>query len=250
MKSGNEANPEQGKGFILYGPPGGGKTSVIEAFIHELMEKENFRFLYLAVSDIMDFFMGVLEKKVNAAFGEAIDNAPCVIFIDDLDNICVSRAKPDTMPRQKRLTEAFIEAYDLLKSSGKQVVFIGATAFLKEIDRAILERVTLIEIPLPNIQAREKYFACKLENAALDKEVTYLHIAEKTDGYSFRDLNRLTEELMKKFEEQSSQENYALDAYRTEEDAAAENGQHVLTKSFLDEVLENYGRRFSALKKV
>ena len=223
---------------------------MIEAFIHELMEKENFKFLYLAGSDIMDFVVGVSEKKVNAAFREAIDNAPCVIFIDDLDYICVSRTKPNTMPFQKRLTDAFIEAYDLLKSSGKQVVFIGATAFLKEIDRAVLERLTLIEIPLPNIQTREKYFACKLKNVALDKETAYLYVAEKTDGYSFRDLNRLTEELMKRFEEQSNQENYALGACRTKEDAAAENGQPVLTKSFLDEVLENYGRRFSALKKV
>ena len=230
--------------FVFYGPPGTGKTSVIEAFVHELMEEENFKFLHLVGGDIHDSLVGVAEKKVTAVFQEAIDNAPCIIFIDELDNVCVERTKPNVAPHQKSLTVAFMEAYNRLKNSGKQVVFIGATNHLEDIDSAMLDRIVQIEeISLPNAQARESYFKRRLENFHLEDGLTLQQMAEKTEGASFRDLDHLTEALVAEFGEQTIKENAQINPDGTEDfdatdiagELAIESGASVLTRKLFEE---------------
>lgn len=230
--------------FVFYGPPGTGKTSVIEAFVYELMEEENFKFLHLVGGDIHDSLVGVAEKKVTAVFQEAIDNAPCIIFIDELDNVCVERTKPNVAPHQKSLTVAFMEAYNRLKNSGKQVVFIGATNHLEDIDSAMLDRIVLVEeIPLPNAQARESYFKRKLKNFHLEEGLTLTQMAEETEGASFRDLDHLTEALVAEFGEQTIKENVQtnpdgtenLDATDIAGEQAIESGASVLTRELFEE---------------
>lgn len=230
--------------FVFYGPPGTGKTSVIEAFVHELMEEENFKFLHLVGGDIHDSLVGVAEKKVTAVFQEAIDNAPCIIFIDELDNVCVERTKPNVAPHQKSLTVAFMEAYNRLKNSGKQVVFIGATNHLEDIDSAMLDRIVLVEeIPLPNAQARESYFKRKLKNFHLEEGLTLTQMAEETEGASFRDLDHLTEALVAEFGEQTIKENVQtnpdgtenLDATDIAGEQAIESGASVVTRELFEE---------------
>ena len=158
---------------------------MIEAFVHEWMEKENVSFLRLDIINLLDSIVGASEEKVHAAFQEAIDSAPCILFVDDFDVVCVNRDNPAIAPYQKNLTEAWIKGYDALKNAGKPVVLIGAAMHLKGVDSAMRERMTLIELPLPDLQARETYFARKLGKIALDKEITCLQMAEKTEGYRF-----------------------------------------------------------------
>lgn len=230
--------------FVFYGPPGTGKTSVIEAFVHELMEEENFKFLHLVGGDIHDSLVGVAEKKVTAVFQEAIDNAPCIIFVDELDNVCVERTKPNVAPHQKSLTVAFMEAYNRLKNSGKQVVFIGATNHLEDIDSAMLDRIILVqEIPLPNAQARESYFKLKLKNFHLEDGLTLAQMAEETEGASFRDLDHLTEALVAEFGEQTLKENVQTNPDGTEDldatdiagEQAIDSGASVVTRELFEE---------------
>lgn len=214
------------KSFLFYGPPGTGKTSVIEAFVHAWMEKESVSFLRLEIAELLDSIVGASEEKVHAAFQEAIDSAPCILFVDDFDVVCVNRDDPGTAPYQKNITEAWIKGYDALKNAGKPVVLIGAAIYLKDIDSAMRERMTLIELPLPDLQARETYFARKLGKIAMDKEITCLQMAEKTEGYSFGNLNRLTEDLIEGLSEGNASRK--PDAVET---------APVLTGAFFEEIL-------------
>lgn len=233
--------------FLFYGPPGTGKTSVIEAFVHELMEEDDFKYIHLESQDILDSLVGVAEKKVNAVFQEAIDNAPCIIFIDELDNLCAERTKPNTPAHQKSLTVAFLEAYNRLVKSGKQVIYISAANHLQEIDQAVRDRFNVQEkIDLPNAQLRQLFFERKLQGFHLEDGLDLEQIAAKTEGFSFRELNELTQELMVEFGRQIVRENIQTkpdgsedrDATDAASEQAIEAGTAVLSKALFEQKCE------------
>lgn len=177
--------------YLLYGPPGTGKTFVIEAFARELMEKHGFKFIQLNGGDIHASLVGVAEKTVNIAFQEAIDNAPCIFFIDEIEGVCVGRTQK-AEGHEKRLTVAFLEGYGRLSASGKRVVFMGATNHPGQIDVAWMDRMKAkIRIPLPDEDSRAAYFARKCASLTLEDGFTFRDMAEATDNYSYRDLDSL-----------------------------------------------------------
>ena len=179
------------KGFFFYGPPGSGKTFLIEAFANE-MTKKGFKFIRLLGGDIHASLVGVAEKTIETAFKEVIDNEPCIIFIDEIENVCVNRAAPHVEGHEKRLTVAFLEAYNVLKESGKRAIFMGATNFPSRVDEAMLDRITLIPVPLPDEKIRSHYFTKAFKYMPLEDGFTVEDMVESTDNYSFRDLERLT----------------------------------------------------------
>lgn len=229
--------------FVFYGPPGTGKTSVIKAFVHEVMEEESFKYLHLEGNDIKDKLVGVAEKRVSIAFKEAIDNAPSILFIDELDNLCADRGKQGVANHQKSLTVSFMEAYNRLQDSGKQVMFLGATNNPEDLDAAVLDRVNLVSVPLPKKEVRENYFARKFQNIHLAEDLTIDQMAEETDGFSFRDLDRLRAALMTELGHQAIQENRQLDENNVEDREATdiaskkaiETGAIVLTRALFEE---------------
>ncbi|MCD8189409.1 MAG: AAA family ATPase, partial [Clostridiales bacterium] len=177
--------------YLFYGPPGTGKTFLIEAFAHKLMEEHGFKFLQLSGGDIHASLVGVAEKTVDIAFQEAIDNAPCILFIDEFEEVCKSRNQK-AEGHEKRLTVAFLEAYSKLKESDKRVVFMGATNHPGKVDGAMMSRLKRrILIPLPEEKAKEAYFARKFGSLALEDGFTFEDMAETTDNYSYRDLDSL-----------------------------------------------------------
>lgn len=178
--------------FFFYGPPGTGKTFLIEAFAHVMMEK-GFKFIRLLGGDIHASLVGVAEKTVQIAFQEAIDNEPCIIFIDEIENVCVSRKKPNAEGHEKRLTVAFLEAFNLLKESGKRAIFMGATNFPSQVDEAMLDRITLVPVPLPDEEMRVDYFGRQFKRIPSEEGFSLEDMADCTDNYSFRDLSRLVE---------------------------------------------------------
>ena len=229
--------------FFFYGPPGSGKSSVIEAFAHELMEEENYKFMHLVGGDIHDSLVGVAEKKVTALFQEAIDNAPCIVFIDEIDNVCVSRTKPGVASHEKSLTVAFMEAYNRLKNSHKPVVFIGATNHPEDIDEAMLDRITLVEVPLPCEEVRKSYFDRKFKALHMEEGLTVDQMAGETDLYSFRNLDDLTDAILAEFGNQTIEANKKEDAEGKEDtdatdlagDMAIVEGEAVLTRDLFEE---------------
>lgn len=178
--------------FFFYGSPGTGKTYIIEAFAHEMM-KQGFKFIRLLGGDIHASLVGVAEKTVEIAFQEAIDNEPCIIFIDEIENVCVNRSLPNIQGHEKSLTVAFLEAYNLLKGSGKRVIFLGATNYPSQVDEAMLDRIQLVKIPLPNLDNRIDFFKRTFNVLKPSSDFSFEEMAELTENYSFRDLGRLSD---------------------------------------------------------
>lgn len=188
--------------YFFYGPPGTGKTSIVHAFAHEMMEKnEKFRFIQLKGGDIHASLVGVAEKTVQIAFQEAVDNEPCLIFIDEIENVCVDRQKNGIQGHEARLTVAFLEAYNILLESGKRVIFMGATNHPGLVDEAMMDRIKLIKIPLPDEPARAKYFTKAFDNLVLEDDFTIDDMVDRTDNYSYRDMNRLSESIALKMKD-------------------------------------------------
>lgn len=188
--------------YFFYGPPGTGKTSIIRAFAHEMMEKnENFHFIQLLGGDIHASLVGVAEKTVQIAFKEAVDNEPCLIFIDEIENVCVDRNKNNIQGHEARLTVAFLEAYNILLESGKRVVFMGATNHPGQVDSAMMDRIKLVKVPLPDETARAKYFTKTFDNLVLEEGFTIDDMVDCTDNYSYRDLKRLVESIAMKMKD-------------------------------------------------
>ena len=232
------------RSFIFYGPPGTGKTTVIKAFVHELMEDENYKFLQLSGGEIKDSLVGRAEKKVDALFKEAVDNEPCIIFVDELENVCANRKKQGVANYQESLTVAFLEGYNHLIDSGKTVIFIGATNLLENIDSAMLDRMYLVEVGLPNAEVRESFFEKNLDGVRLEDGLTTQELAKETENYSFRNLQELTDDVLMEFGHQTIMENLHtsfdgredVEATDAATDKAIEEGRAVLTRELFDRI--------------
>lgn len=179
--------------FFLYGPPGCGKTFVTEAFIHELMDNSyNYNYMFLSGADIHQSLVGMSEKVVERAFKEAKENAPCILFIDEIDSVCRNRSHPHLPAHIMNTTTAFLNGYNSLSKSEKPVIFIGATNYPDMVDSAMLDRVELIKVPLPDLKRRTDVFEKAFKKIlALENGFTYADMAEETDNYSQRDCKRL-----------------------------------------------------------
>lgn len=237
-------NLDQVQSIFFYGPSGSGKSTVIKAFIHDLMTQNNYKFMHLRGTDIRDSLVGKAEKKVAVLFQEAIDNAPCIIFIDEIEGLFANRTASGVVGHEKNLTIAFMEAYDQLMESHKPVVFIGATNYPDQIDAAMRSRMTKkIEIGLPGQELRQQYFAKRLTGLRLEEGLTAEMMAAETDGYSFRSLEELTKEMLAEFGNRAVKENRQKDADGNEDvDAtdrasakAIEEGTVVITRAMFEE---------------
>ena len=187
--------------YFFYGPPGSGKSHLIGAFANE-MGKKGFRFMQLMGGDIHASLVGVAEKTIQIAFKEAVDKEPCLIFIDEIENVCVNR---DTHAdgHEKRLTVAFLEAYNILRQSGKRVIFMGATNHPEKVDEAMLNRVKLIKIPLPDEKNRERYFKKAFDSVVLEEGFDAAAMAATTESHSFRDLDNLRDTIAGKMKSEA-----------------------------------------------
>ena len=181
--------------YFLYGPPDTGKTELIKAFAGTLMPK-GFKFLKLKGGDIHNKYVGSSEKIVDAAFKEAIDaateNPGCILFMDEVEGVCVNRAKSNIQGHESKLTNAFLEARNTLRDCKKRVIFFGATNFPQDVDPAMLDSVSMIRLPLPDEETRAEYFQkIAFPTLTLEPGLTYEDLAAETDNFSFRELEAL-----------------------------------------------------------
>lgn len=179
--------------FFFYGPPGCGKTYIIEAFANEIM-KQGYKYICLEAKDILSKYVGEAENIVAKMFELAEESTPCVVFIDEIDGVCKNRSLAGLPEYAASITTAFLTGYNRINSSDKEIVFIGATNYPERVDTAMLSRVELIRIPLPDKAARKGTFEhALLENLDIVCTFPCDKMAEMTEGYDCRDIKYLIE---------------------------------------------------------
>ncbi len=179
------------KGVLLYGPPGSGKTLMARAVANEA----GVNFISIAGPEVMSKFYGESEARLRQVFLQAEQNAPSIIFIDELDSIAPKRDEV-TGEVERRVVAQILSLMDGLKSRGK-VIVIGATNRPNAVDPALRRPGRFdreIEIPVPDENGRYEILRIHTRGMPLDKDVDLKELAKRTHGFVGADLAALTRE--------------------------------------------------------
>jgi transitional endoplasmic reticulum ATPase len=182
---------EAPKGVLLYGPPGTGKTLLAKAVANET----NATFFSISGPEIMSKFYGESEERLREIFRQAEENAPSIIFIDEIDAIAPKREEV-TGEVEKRVVSQLLALMDGLKPRGR-IVVIGATNRPNAIDPALRRPGRFdreIEIGVPNKQGRLEILQIHTRSMPLAEDVDLEKIASVTHGFVGADLEVLCKE--------------------------------------------------------
>ncbi|MFH0962067.1 MAG: CDC48 family AAA ATPase [archaeon] len=178
------------KGVLLYGPPGTGKTLLAKAVANET----NAHFVIINGPEVMSKFVGEAEKKVRDVFEEASQNAPAIIFLDEIDAIAPKR--DESMGAEGRVVAQLLASMDGMTKRG-QVMVIAATNRPNALDPALRRTGRFdreIELGVPTRQGRKEVLLIHTRNMPLTKDVEIDRLAETTHGYVGADLEGLCKE--------------------------------------------------------
>ena len=182
---------EAPKGVLLHGPPGTGKTLLAKAVANET----NANFYHIGGPEIMSKFYGESEERLREIFKEAEENAPSIIFIDEIDSIAPKREEVSG-DVEKRIVSQLLTIMDGLESRG-QLVVIGATNRPNAIDPALRRPGRFdreIEIGLPDRKGRLQILHIHTRGMPLTDDVDLADIASRTHGFVGADLEALAKE--------------------------------------------------------
>ncbi len=182
-------------GMLLYGPPGCGKTF----FAEKMAEEIGFNFYQIKPSDIQSKFVNASQENIKNLFDEAKQNAPSIIFIDELDALVPNR---DTSNISHMNTSAVNEFLAQMNNCGDDGIFIvGATNRPNAIDPAILRSGRLdkhIYLPPPDFEARKLMFELYLKKRPTEIGLNYEELAKATENYVSSDIKFLCDEASRK----------------------------------------------------
>jgi transitional endoplasmic reticulum ATPase len=178
-------------GVLLQGPPGTGKTLLAKAVANE----SNATFLSIDGPEIMSKYYGESEKQLREKFEEAREDAPAIIFIDEIDAIAPKR--DDTGGEvERRVVAQLLSEMDGLEAR-ENVIVIAATNRVDSIDPALRRGGRFdreIEIGVPNRDGRKEILQIHTRNMPLSDDVDLEDLADKTHGYVGADLEALCKE--------------------------------------------------------
>ena len=182
------------KGVILTGRPGTGKTLLAKAVAGEA----NVPFFSISGSDFVEMFVGVGASRVRDLFAEAKKNAPCIVFIDEID--AVGRRRGTGMggghdEREQTLNQLLVEMDGFGVNEG--IIVMAATNRIDILDPAILRPGRFdrkIAVGLPDVKGREEILRVHARNKPLGDDVNLKQIAQTTAGFTGADLENLLNE--------------------------------------------------------
>jgi len=177
-------------GLLLYGPPGCGKTFIARAVAGEL----GARFIAVSFADIIDMFVGQSERNIHELFEVARRNAPCVLFLDEVDAIGQKRSQLRHTPMRSAVNQLLLELDDI-SGNNEGVFLLAATNHPWDVDSALrrpgrFDR-TLLVLP-PDAAAREGVFRYHLRERPV-AGIDLARLAKQTDGYSGADIAHICE---------------------------------------------------------
>ena len=192
QKALNKIGAKLPKGILLYGPPGTGKTYMARAIAGEA----GVPFYSASASSFVNIYVGVGAKNVRALYETAKKNAPCVVFIDELDAIGGSR-KADNVHSELRstLNELLVQMDGI--DSTNSILTIAATNTPEELDEALVRAGRFdrkIAMPLPDMKEREQILQIHCKEKLLADDVDLHKIAISTPGFSGSALATLANE--------------------------------------------------------
>ena len=180
-------------GMLLYGPPGCGKTFFAERFA----EETGYNFRKVIASDLASIYVHGTQEKIGKIFDEARQNAPAILYFDELDAMT-----PDRENAQHSYGSEVNEFLSQLDNSGDSGVFVvGSTNKPQVIDKAILRAGRLEKhfyIPPPVFEARRAMFEIYLKNRPLDFGIDYEKLAKLTENYVSGDIKLIVDEASRK----------------------------------------------------
>eukprot|EP00066_Takifugu_rubripes_P025717 XP_011614983.1 PREDICTED: ATP-dependent zinc metalloprotease YME1L1-like isoform X2 [Takifugu rubripes] len=177
------------KGVLLVGPPGTGKTLLARAVAGEA----DVPFYYASGSEFDEMFVGVGASRIRNLFREAKGNAPCVIFIDELDSVGGKRIESPMHPYSRQTINQLLAEMDGFKPN-EGVIIIGATNFPEALDNALIRpgRFDMqVTVPKPDVKGRTEILNWYLKKIKVDPAIEANVIARGTVGFSGADLENL-----------------------------------------------------------
>ena len=177
-----------GGGILLYGPPGCGKTYIAKATAGQV----NAKFISVGLNDILDMWIGNSEKNLHGMFELARKNAPCVLFIDEIDALGASRSDMK-QSSGRHLINQFLQELDGIDENNEGVLIIGATNTPWNLDPAFrrpgrFDRIVFV--PPPDQTTRESILRLKL-NKKPTGSIDFEGIAKKIENYSGADIDAI-----------------------------------------------------------
>lgn len=182
------------KGALLVGSPGTGKTLLARAIAGEA----GVPFFTISGSDFVEMFVGVGASRVRDMFEQAKKNAPCIVFIDEIDAVGRHRGSGlgnSNDEREQTLNQLLVEMDGFEANEG--IIIIAATNRPDVLDPALLRPGRFdrqVVVPIPDIEGREKILAVHMKKVPLAPDVNARTIARGTPGFSGADLANLVNE--------------------------------------------------------
>lgn len=180
-----------GGGVLLYGPPGCGKTLLARATAGECKAK----FFNIAISDVLDMYMGESERKLHALFEQARAQTPAVMFFDEVEALGGKRSNSrDSL--SSKLVSQFLSEMDGFAHDNQGVLFLAATNVPWSVDSAFrrpgrFDRVLFV--PPPDRAARESMLHLMVKGRPVAEDIDFGFLAKNTSGFSGADLSELVE---------------------------------------------------------
>jgi cell division protease FtsH len=179
------------KGILLHGPPGTGKTLLAKAVAHE----SRAQFFSQSASSFIEMFAGLGAARIRRLFKEARDNAPAIVFIDELDAVGAHRGSDISGERDQTLNQLLVEMDGF--NARDNVIVMAASNMLEKLDKALLRPGRFdrqVFVPPPDMRGRERILAVHTRSKPLAQDVDLDRVARHTAGLTGADLANLANE--------------------------------------------------------